>query len=310
MMITMNISVFTYFFAHRSIKTAHKHARNGVNISLLSSLFFFSILSAHAINSASETRWAEQLRDNIVIGEPLDLPLSSTEKQTEIAPFFSIYTEATTSKAKGAVILLHGSGAHPDWSDIIHPLRVTLPDNGWASLAIQLPLQNTEKPSRKEEQNKERIAVIKASITRINLAIEFLREKKYDYIVLISHSFGSLMSLNYLQTNSDKKTAQGKPFVNAAIIIGTPLLGKKIPLNSALMIAKIHIPLLDLYGSEDLDSVLRSAKARKTAAHKAQNKHYRQAQTIGANHFYQGLDNELNTYVSNWLNSTYRLSKP
>ncbi len=309
-MITMNISVFTYFFAHRSIKTAHKYALKGVNISLLSSLIFFSMLNSHATNRASETRWAEQLRDNLVVGEPLALPLSSTDPKQEKKTFFSIYTEPTTSEAKGAVILLHGDGAHPDWSDIIHPLRVALPDKGWATLAIQLPLQGTKKRTNKEEQDKERIAIIKASSARINTSIEFLREKKYDYIVLISHSFGSLMSLNYLQTNNDKKTAKNKPFVNAAIIIGTPLLGKKIPLNSALMITKIHIPLLDLYGSDDLDFVLRSAKARKTAAHKAQNKHYRQTQTIGANHFYQSLDDELITYVSNWLNSTYRLSKP
>ena len=310
MIITMNISVFTHFFAHRSIKTANRYALKAFNISLASSLLFFSILSSHAINSASEARWAEQLRDNIVVGEPLDLPLSSTDQQQDKKNFFSIYTVATTSEAKGALILLHGDGAHPDWSDIIHPLRVTLPDKGWASLSIQLPLRTTEETINKEEQSKERVAVINASIARINAAIKFLRKKKYDYIVLISHSFGSLMSLNYLQSNADKKTPEGKPFINAAIIIGAPLLGQEIPLNSALMIAKIHIPLLDLYGSEDLGSVLRSAKARKTAAHKAQNKHYRQVQTIGANHFYQGLDDELITYVSNWLNNTYHLSKP
>ena len=97
------------------------------------------------MNTDSEQRWAEQLRDNIVIGEPTDLPLTGVKSDGSAGKsaentFFSIYTPHTTSSPKGAVILMHGSGAHPDWGDIIHPLRSELPDKGWATLSIQLPL--------------------------------------------------------------------------------------------------------------------------------------------------------------------------
>ena len=104
------------------------------------------------------------------------------------------------------------------------------------------------------------------------------------------------MALNYCQ--SDAASAS----ISSAIVIGTPSSGKTIPLSSPAMIEKIKLPLLDLYGSEDLLSVLKSAKARKNAAIKAGNKNYRQVETIGANHFYNGLNDELLIYISGWLN--------
>ncbi len=267
---------------------------------LLGILALFCAFQASAVNIDSEKRWAEQLRDNIVIGDPLDLPLSSASTATETgATFFSIFTPEETDSPKGAVILMHGSGAHPDWSDIIHPLRAELPDKGWATLSIQLPLTFHDK-----EDDASRIEAIQASTARIQAAVKFLKDKSYNKIILVAHSFGTLMALNFLQLNVDAVNPDNTPLINAAVIIGSPSSGSRAPLNSPAMIKKIHIPLLDLYGSKDLDSVMRSAKARKTAAVKAQNKNYRQVETIGANHFYHGLNDELVSYVNNWLNKT------
>ncbi len=250
------------------------------NMSIIMLCLLFNIISpVYAENSESEKRWADQLRDNIVIGDPVDLP------------FFALYTPHTTTNQKGAVILMHGTGAHPDWGDIIHPLRIELPDKGWATLSIQLPLLLADK---KDAESKKQ--VIESSTARIDAAIKFLNSKGYNKIALIAHSFGSLMALNYLQTDKDSLK------IKAAIIIGTPSSGKSAPLNSPAMIEKVKLPLLDLYGSEDLMSVMQSAKARKTAARKAANKNYRQVETIGANHFYNGLDEELVIYISGWLN--------
>ncbi|MCU7834301.1 MAG: alpha/beta hydrolase family protein [gamma proteobacterium symbiont of Taylorina sp.] len=245
------------------------------------------MLPVQAANSESEKRWAEQLRDNIVTGEAIDLPADNSDNKQK---FFAIYTAHTTPVTKGAIILMHGTGAHPDWADIIHPLRTELPDKGWATLSIQLPLLEPEK-----DDNESKKKVIEASVSRINDAISFLKAKSYTDIALISHSFGSLMALNYCQ--ADKVPYK----IKAAIVIGTSSPGQTIPLNSPAMVEKIKIPLLDLYGSEDLAGVLLSSKARKTAAHKSGNKKYRQVETIGANHFYSGLEDELLIYVSGWL---------
>lgn len=259
----------------------------------LASLILLISFDVIAANIESEKRWAEQLRDNIVIGEAVDIPSSDST-------FFSIYTEHSTATAKGAVILMHGTGAHPDWGDIINPLRSELPDKGWSSLSIQLPLAFAEKKDAESLKQ-----VIESSIPRIEASIKFLKDKKYHHIVLISHSFGTLMALNYLQLKGNDINPDKSPVISAAIIIGTPSSGSTAPLNSPIMIEAVKIPLLDIYGSNDLDSVLNSAKARKSAANKSGNKKYRQVESIGANHFYHGLDEELVTYIYHWLSKTF-----
>ena len=67
-----------------------------------------------ATDLAREQRLAEQIEDAILDGEPLWLEVDGQR-------FFSILTEA--DEPRGAV-LLHGMGAHPDWADIISPLRI------------------------------------------------------------------------------------------------------------------------------------------------------------------------------------------
>lgn len=270
-------------------------------------LFFLNITAnAENTNTASEKRWAEQLRDNIVIGQPQDLPLSDAsgaDANSGDSTFFSIYTPHTTEKSKGAIVLLHGSGAHPDWNDVIHPLRAELPDKGWATLSIQLPLTF---PDKNDMENQKQ--VIEASVARIDTAINYLRSQSYQHITLIAHSFGSLMALNFLQQKVDATTKDGLPLVSAAILIGTPSEGTATPLNSPGMIEKIKIPLLDLYGSKDHQQIIRMAKARKSAAYKAGNKQFRQTEIIGANHFFQGLEEELVRYCYHWLNKAIKKS--
>ena len=284
----MNISAFNRYIA----------TLNGYT-GLLCSLILLITTTAHATNTASEKRWAEQLRDQIVVGEARDLPLSGASGEENT--FFSIYTPHTSKTPKGAVVLMHGKGAHPDWNDVIHPLRTELPDKGWASLSIQMPLTLPDKNDADSLKQ-----VIEASVARIDAAVNFLRSQSYQHVVLIAHSFGSLMALNYLQQKAEATTQEGQPLINAAIIIGTSSQGPDIPLNASAMIEKIKIPLLDLYGSNDHRNVRSSAKTRKAAAHKAANQHYRQTVTIGANHFYHGLDEELVRYSYHWLNKAVK----
>lgn len=271
-----------------------------IGIFSLFPVFLLSMFSeVNATDNISEQQWAEQIRQHIDTGQALDLPLPGGDAKE--SHFFSIFTPHTNKKPKGGIILLHDIGAHSDWQDVIHPLRTKLPEKGWASLSIQLPLN---KPQKQDANGQKQL--IESTMPRIDAAIAFLRSKSYQYIVLVAHGYGTLISLNFLQAKASASSPDGTPLVNAAIIIGTPSSGNTMPLNSAAMIEKITIPLLDLYGSRDNLSVVRSAKARKAAAHKAGNQAYRQTQTIGANHFYTGLDEELLNYVYYWLNKTLK----
>ena len=89
--------------------------------------------SCTAADLERENRLAEQIVDAILDGEPIQL---STGKHD----FLAIETPAETDKEKGAVIILHGRGTHPDWSQVANPLRTALPAEGWATLSLQMPV--------------------------------------------------------------------------------------------------------------------------------------------------------------------------
>ena len=74
-----------------------------------------------------EQRLAEQTVDGIFAGEPVML-------QAEGHDFPGIFMEAEGVPERGAAIILHGRGTHPDRGQVAGPLRTTLPAHGWTTL--------------------------------------------------------------------------------------------------------------------------------------------------------------------------------
>jgi len=230
-----------------------------------------------------ERRWAEQLRDQLVIGESLQL---STGQQD----FFALYTPAVGKLQRGGVILLHGLGAHPDWPDVISPLRKNLPDAGWSTLSIQLPILPNEADFAKYPP------LFPEANTRISAAIRYLQKQNLRNIVLVGHSLGAAMGANFLA-----QKAPGSEVIRAFVGIGMNLAPGTVA-HTPDALAKIELPVLDLYGTQDLPGVLGSTRAR--AASQANNAGYRQLAITGANHFFRGLDATLIKRVSSWLSRT------
>jgi hypothetical protein len=54
-------------------------------------------------------------------------------------PFFAIWQSDRSGDAKGALLILHAEGEHPSWPQTTGPLHNSLPDYGWATLAVSLP---------------------------------------------------------------------------------------------------------------------------------------------------------------------------
>lgn len=54
-------------------------------------------------------------------------------------PFLSIWQKDRSGDPKGALLIIHAEGEHPAWPNTTKPLHDTLPDYGWATLAISLP---------------------------------------------------------------------------------------------------------------------------------------------------------------------------
>ncbi|HHO68292.1 MAG TPA: alpha/beta fold hydrolase [Gammaproteobacteria bacterium] len=237
--------------------------------------------SANGSDLAKEKRWREQIVDALISGEACPLKAGDTE-------FLGIYTGASDGPTGRAVVLLHGMGAHPDWPEVIHPLRTELPEHGWATLSIQLPVLANDAPL------KDYAPLFDEAASRIAAAVDYLRKQDNETIVLVGHSLGASMAARYL-------AGKDAPPVDGFVAIGLSVITLDDGMNSARALEKIDIPVFDLYGSRDMDGVLASAGQRASAARKAGNDDYRQQRIEGADHFFLGMQDTLVRTVYGWL---------
>ena len=235
-----------------------------------------------ASDTEKEKRWAEQVVDSIMVGEAKWLNVGKNKT-------LSIYTENTTEKAIGGAIILHGSGAHPNWDQVVRPLRSQLPDYGWLTLSVQLPVLANE------AEYKDYVPLFKEVAPRINAGVKFLKSKGIKNIVIVAHSLGSSMAGYYLAKKPD-------PAIRAFVAIGVSgNMHKKDEVGFLTSLKTIKVPVLDIFGSNDLKPVLQSKKSKADVARKAGNKNYTQVKIAGANHFFDNKDDALVKRVRGWL---------
>ena len=247
---------------------------------LIAGLLTFSF-NLYASDLEKEKRWADQVVDAIIDGEAVWLNDGKNN-------FLSIYTEAEEDKSR-AVIVMHGTGIHPDWQQVVQPLRVGLTEHNWNTLSIQMPVLPNEAEYPEYAPLYDEVA------PRIEAAIQYLKNNGVKNIVLIGHSQGSSMTAYYLSTS--------KPAVNGFVAIGMGAFAKDPRMDSIKALEKITVPVLDLYGSEDLENILASVKLRAAAAQTAGNKNYTQIKIEG-NHFFDGHEDMLVETVAEWLEKT------
>ena len=235
--------------------------------------------SVQATDEAKEQRWAEQIVDFLIDGDAEWLDADGHE-------FLAIYTEAAEESKKG-MIVVHGTGVHPNWEQVVKPIRVGMTDHGWNTLSIQMPIL------RNEAEYAEYVPLYPEIPPRMKAAEAFLKEQGMEEIVVVAHSQGATMSSYYLSRNPHQ--------AQAFVAIGMGATQKDSDVNSAKSLESIKIPVLDLYGSRDLEGVLDTAQLRKKSA--AHNAAYQQVITEGAEHFYDGFNAELIDTINNWLNT-------
>lgn len=66
--------------------------------------------------------------------------------ETQNEEFLALHQPALKAKPKGAILMLHAAGQHPDWPGTLRYLRTHLPKLGWHSLSISLPDPAKPKP--------------------------------------------------------------------------------------------------------------------------------------------------------------------
>ena len=249
---------------------------------LLFVAFYLLFGSSYASDTAKEKRWADQVVDSIMVGDAQWLNVGKNK-------ILAIYTENTTEKAIGGAIVLHGSGVHPNWDQVIRPLRSQLPDHGWSTLSLQLPVLNNE------AEYKDYIPLFKEVAPRIDAGVKFLKSKGIRNIVIVAHSLGSSMAGHYMAGKPDSA-------IRAFVAIGVSgNMHKKDNVGYLTSLKTIKVPVLDIFGSNDLSQVLASEKSKARVARKAGNKKYTQVKISGANHFFDNKDDVLVKRVRGWL---------
>ena len=233
---------------------------------------FLCVSTVYASDMEKELRWKQQVVGDLFDGEPITL----NDGQLD---FLGLLTEADPAK-ENAVLVLHGIGAHPDWPQVINPLRVQLADQGWTTLSIQLPVLDNEAAS-------EAYAPLDAEAApRILAAVEYLKQAGANGVFIVAHSMGSRMASYFLAHTK----AEVEGFVGVGMNIGT-----------VQYLSEIHVPMLDLYGSDDLEGVLGSANDRTAAS--AENGSYSSRVVEGADHFFNDMDEQLVAVVVEWLDA-------
>ena len=237
--------------------------------------------AASVSDTAKEQRWADQITDQLIVGEPVWLEADGQR-------FLAIYTPAETTSVRGTVLLIHGMGAHPDWPQVIQPLRSGLSEKGWQSLSIQMPLP----PEGVDTTGQ--MALLHEGGDRVRTALAWLEGKGMTPVTLIAHSRGGVDALHFVTTHA------GAPIVSL-VLIGTNGVYDDVPddVGPLQSLRDIKLPVLDIYGENDHENVTRTAPERRKAA--AGNPGYQQIRVPGADHFFNGKETALLAEVTRWL---------
>jgi pimeloyl-ACP methyl ester carboxylesterase len=248
-------------------------------------LFLASLLAAHAApqtvsNIEREKNWADQIVDAVVVGEPVWL---NARRQK----FLALYAPPAQAGSRG-VILIHGRGVHPAWG-FIDNLRADLAEAGYHTLSLQMPILGTSASLGAYGKT------FPEAFERIDAGILYLKKKGVQRVVLLGHSTGAMNAVAYTV-----KRPQAP--VDGVVAIGLSTLANgPDTLQPALMLKTARVPVLDLYGANDLPEVLSYTEARRAAAREAGNKGYSAVRVPDADHFFTDQYERLKKHVVDWL---------
>jgi dienelactone hydrolase len=236
-------------------------------------------MSAGASDIAREKRLARQVVDSIIDGEAVFLKSGNHE-------FLSIYTEA--DEPRGAVIIMHGRGFHPNWADVAYPLRVGLAEQGWNTLSLQMPVLD------KEAKYYDYLEIMDEALPRIEAGIDYLKQQGNENIILIAHSCSVHMTMAWVDAGRMRD-------IDAFVGIGMGAVDYKQPMKRPFPLEKFTVPVLDVYGEEEYPAVIRGAPERLAAIKKAGNPKSKQVVVPRANHYFTDEGDALLEVVGPWL---------
>lgn len=239
---------------------------------LLGLLVGLALPCALAQDHEREKRWADEILPSLVVGDAARIRAASGRE------FLALHAPA--QGARTAIVLVHGVGVHPDHG-VIGILRDKLNALGYTTLSIQMPVQ-----SKEAQVDDYYPKVFADAADRIAKAADWLRGRGHGDVVLLSHSMGAWMANDYLD-----RAHRDTPY-RAWIAMG--LTG-----GYSWTMRSYALPVLDVYGEQDLAPVL-GASGRRKLALKVSNGS-RQVMIAGADHHYNGKEGELASVIDVFL---------
>lgn len=180
-----------------------------------------------------ERRWAQQIVPGLVVGDPVYL------QPREGPKFLALY--AVAERARGAVLLAHGPGLHPDHG-ITGELRTQLADRGYSTLSLQMPVLPAETDDGADYRD-----LYPEAARRIAAGLQYLQDKGAARVAIVSHAMGSGMAYDYLRRH------RGAPVAAWAALSFYGVFED---------LARAPFPVLDLYGASDYRGIRGPARDR------------------------------------------------
>ena len=234
-------------------------------------------------NLEREKRMATEVEDAVLDGDVIFLKDGANEGHK-----FMAIDQEPDDETKGAVIILHGRGFHPNWEDGIFPLRTQLPAKGWRTLSLQMPV--LEKTAKYYDY----VPLFSQSGSRIEAGIKYLKEQGIENIVLFAHSCGAHMAMEWIREKGDTQ-------ISAYIGAGMGATDYKQKMAKPFPLDAMKVPVLDIYGDKEYPAVIRMAPERLAGIKKAGNEKSKQMTVSGANHYFTDKGDELVAPVVEWL---------
>jgi pimeloyl-ACP methyl ester carboxylesterase len=160
-------------------------------------------------------------------------PDEAIRLETSGLGFQGLYREAVSKDVRGGIVLLHGRDSNQDAADLIRPLRLGLPEHGWSTLSLAMPIAVSDNPQGHAD-------LVPGAIARLQSGIAFLTEKKIGTIALLAHDTGAWTILRYLADAPDSS-------VKAAVLIDpAPVRELDVPQISPGSPSAVRFPILEI----------------------------------------------------------------
>lgn len=232
-------------------------------------------------------------------------------KTNEKREILALTSPSNTSDLQGGIIILADLHQNPDWPIIVHGLRTKLPNFGWETLSIQLPVPTINPSNNEMDQIYELIR------QRLESSITHFKNKNISNIALIGVNQSANFALKFI-ASKNKET----PDIQSLITIRA---FDSDWLTSSELVKNISINTLDIYPEHDSNMVLQSAqkrliatnfagklngqsptlnlspKVKKLAINKTGNLRYRQKIINGANYPFDNQEDTLIKIIRGWL---------